>query len=256
MSMTWTTSSGQLVNSNTTNDTTTGLFQSTIYITATTSDIPVHHCNITFDEPTSDTVPPSVLPPRPTQATNAPNYSSAVKSSAYSVQYCPRTIKVLILLNGTEFYGGEVEEETYVQCSVDGGSTNVNTTYTWINTTNGDVLTNSPNVTIPVGDYDLTCTANSTVSCGAGSSKTCGDLTKNISGTSFQPSWPLPCYERPECIVPAVVVPVVVVAAAVIVGILMYKGIIPKPRRCTGHKQDKQQSNHGTPVDDTNKTSN
>jgi hypothetical protein len=181
--MTWTTSSGQLVNSNMTNDTATGLFQSKVYITATTSDIPVHQCKVTFCAPTSDTVPPHVQL-YPMQATNAPAYSSVATSSVYTVQYCPQTIKVT-LSNGDEFTGGPEQAEKVVNCSVEGGSSNVTTTYTWTNTTNDVVLSNSSTVTLPVGDYNLTCTARSAVSCGAGSTKTCDNLNKTINGNAF-----------------------------------------------------------------------
>jgi hypothetical protein len=177
LSMTWTTSSGQLVNSNMTNDTTTGLLQSTFYITANTSDIPVHHCNVTFSPPTSDT--PDVPLPGLVQATNAPTYSRVAMSSAYTVLYCPRTITVK-QLNGDEFAGGPGNKETVVYCSVEGGSSNVTTTYKWTDTATGDFLSNNQSIKVPVSNYKFTCTANNTVSCGAGNYKTCDD---DISAT-------------------------------------------------------------------------
>jgi hypothetical protein len=182
--MTWTTSSGQLVSSSMTNDTVTGLFQSTVYITANTSDIPVHQCSVTFSAPTSDTPLPGAPLPGPIQATNAPTYSRVATSSAYIVVYCPRTIK-LTLSKGVEFAGGKVEELTVGYCSVEDGSSGVTTTYTWTNTANGDVLSKSQNIAIRVVDYNLTCTANSTVNCGVGSTKTCDNLSKTISATGF-----------------------------------------------------------------------
>jgi hypothetical protein len=178
--MTWTTTSGKLVNSNMTNDIATGLFLSTVYITANMSHIPVHQCNVTFTAPTSDTVPSSILPPRPTEARNAPMYSSVARSSAYTVQYCPRTIKVK-LSSGAEFAGGQVGAGSVVYCSVEGGSSSVTTTYKWTDTATGDLLSNNQSLTIPVGDHSFRCTANNTVSCGAGSIKTCDNVIVHVT---------------------------------------------------------------------------
>jgi hypothetical protein len=145
----------------------------------------------------------------------------------------------LTLSNGTEFAGGPVEKETEVYCSVEGGSSNVTTTYIWINTTNSVVLSSSTNVTIPVGDYTFICTANSTVSCGVRSTKTCGDLEKAITGTVPRPPGnpERPCYKRPGCVIPAVVVPVVVVVVVVIV-IVLYLSITPKRHTTAENSQN------------------
>jgi hypothetical protein len=199
-SMTWTTSSGQRVDSSMSQDAATGLFQSTVYITANTSAIPVHRCNVTFSAPSSDTVPPDVVP-HPVQATNAPTYSSVATSSSYTVQYCPRTLKIT-LSNDIDFHGEQVQPGTTVYCSVQGGSSHITTIYTWISETYGDILSNNPSITVPVTDYIITCTAQSTVSCGVGSTTTCKNLYKTIKGTAYQSYADLPCYERVECIVP------------------------------------------------------
>jgi hypothetical protein len=222
LSMTWTTSSGKLVNSNITNDTATGLFQSKIYITANTSDIPVHRCNVTFNAPTSDAVPLSILS-RQIKATNAPTYSSVAASSNYTVQYCPRTIKIA-LSNGTGFAGGQLKEETVVYCSFEDGSAGITATYTWTNATNGDVLSNSQNVTIPVGNYTFTCTANSSMNCGVGRSKTCGNLNKTVSATAFRPDVNPPHHEFTASLVAVVVGAVVVVVVVVVVIIMVKRG--------------------------------
>jgi hypothetical protein len=220
--MIWATSSGQFVHSKLTNDTATGLFHSTVNITATTSDIPVHRCDVTIHAPTSDFVPPGVLP-YPAQATNVPSYSRVATSSAYSVQYCPQAVTITL-------FNGSVAEQIIAICSAKGGSSSVTTTFTWTNTTNGDILSNGPNVTIPVGDYNFTCSANSTVSCGVGSTKTCDNLNKTISGTASDTHVNLQCYETVACILQVVaeVVGPFIVFAAVILGIFMYIGIIPR----------------------------
>jgi hypothetical protein len=231
LSMTWTTSSGQLVNSNMTNDTATGLFQSTVYITAEASDIPVHLCHVTFHAPTSETVPPGV-DPFPIQATNVPTYSSVGTSSAYTVQYCPRTISVIV--SKVALSNGSVE--TIATCSVEGGNSSITTTYTWTSGTNRDVFSNSSRVTIQVGDYwyNLTCTARSTVSCGVGSNQTCADLCKTISGTPTPTPTPTApeveigpksCVDNLGCVLPVVLVSILgVLATVIIVTHIKYSG--------------------------------
>jgi hypothetical protein len=202
-SMTWTTSTGQRIYSSMSQDAAIGLFQSTVYIKANTPNIPVHRCNVTFRSPNSDTVPP-VVTPHPIQAQNAPTYSSVATSSSYTVQYCPRTLKVT-LSNGDIFHEGPVAAETEVFCKVQGGSSDVTTIYTWINPIYGDILSRSQSVRVPVVDYIITCTAQSTVSCGVEGTTACENLNKTIKGAAYQSYADLPCHKRVECILPVIV---------------------------------------------------
>jgi len=78
--MTWTGASDVAMSSNSSN--TTVLFQSTTYVTATTSDIPPYSCTVTFLPPTGNTGPSN----QAIQATNAPSYSSKAQSTPYAVQ--------------------------------------------------------------------------------------------------------------------------------------------------------------------------
>jgi hypothetical protein len=189
---------------------------------------------MTFNAPTSNNINSNAQ-----QATNAPTYSNVSTSSSFAVQYCPRTIKI-ILSNGVEFDGRPMDEGTVVNCSADGGSSGVVTTYTWTNTANDVIHSNNPTVTIPAGNYNFTCTANSTVSCGVGSTKTCNDLRKTISGTGIESD--KSCVDNMGCILPAVLVPVLGVTAIITV-ILIVKYCCCKSAK--NQKNGKHDANHG-----------